>query len=144
MMPSNRYLHPSVFVYLLFLKFFHPKLNKKIGWLDFPPADLVSELGKTYPTNLAAQNALHFHYMELLLLFLYYNDYNKKYTDSKPLTKRDETTGKYRLTYKLTFSDFYLEDEIVDQLHRVRQEYRSGSILFFLERIDLIRSFSQT
>lgn len=86
---TRNYIFPSVFIFLIFLKDFHPELYKKLALRKVTPQIILDDLSKVIPTNIFKDNQHIYIIVEAILLKLYYNYYSEINYEAK-IYEKDE------------------------------------------------------
>jgi hypothetical protein len=134
LVPKNQYLVPTLFVFLLYLRFKHHSLYDDMKKGNKHPGRILSDLKQVYPPELSQQSLWAFFYIECHWLALYAYGYTDKHRDFQLIIK---TEGGDQPAVKGNFSEFYPPARMVEEIKSAQRTYNYAKLDFIIEKIEL-------
>lgn len=130
----NNYLFPSLYLFLIYLKDFHPVFYAKLRARKNTTQEIVFELKDIYPKNIEEKDLRSFGSVEALLA-LFYNNYYAEINYNSKVTERDKDTGEDKLLIESSLDS----NDLLFLINHYRKAQGSSTKLdFLLNKIDLM------
>ncbi|WP_167612707.1 KAP family P-loop NTPase fold protein [Maribellus sediminis] len=139
--PANNYVVPSLFIFLIYIKFKHNTIYCNLKNERYSLQELVNQVESILPENVGEDDSHIFLYTLSMLLRSYNN--SREYQNKEKLTVQDESDSKQKLTFTSQFDKSENNAKLLGFLDSSRGYYSNIHDLklkYLIKKIDITES----